>query len=47
MQSTTVKKNLRAAVLAVTVFLLGAGSAVAQQQVNLSAGPTTLTMPDG
>jgi hypothetical protein len=47
MQSTTVKKNLRAAVLAVTVFLLGVGSAVAQQQVNLSAGPTTLTMPDG
>jgi hypothetical protein len=47
MQSTTVKKNLRAAVLAVTVFLLGVASAVAQQQVNLSAGPTTLTMPDG
>jgi len=38
---------LKKAVLAVTVLLLGVGASFAQQQVNLTAGPTTLTLPDG
>ena len=38
-------KTLKTAVLAVTVLLLGAGLSFAQ--VNLTAGPTTLTLPDG
>src|SRR5206468_1785031 len=29
------------------VLLLGAGWAVGQQQVNVTAGPTSITMPDG
>src|SRR5256884_3938372 len=41
------KATLKTAVLAVSVLLLGAGVAVAQQQVNLTAGPTTTTLPDG
>jgi len=47
MQPTTLKATLRTAVLAVAVLLLGAGLTFAQQQVNLSAGPSTITMPDG
>src|SRR5215470_6681738 len=38
-------KTLKTAVLAVTVLLLGAGLSFAQ--VSLTAGPTTLTLPDG
>jgi hypothetical protein len=41
------KANLKIAVYAATVLLLGAGMAVAQQQVNLAAGPATITLPDG
>jgi len=41
------KATLKTAVLAVLVLLLGASWAVAQQQINLTAGPATLTMPDG
>ena len=41
------KATLKTAVLAVMVLLLGASWAVAQQQINLTAGPTTITMPDG
>src|ERR1700751_397907 len=40
-------KTLKTAVLAVTVLLLGAGLTFAQQVVNLTAGPTTITLPDG
>ena len=40
-------KTLKTAVLAVTVLLLGASVSFAQQQVNLTAGPTTTTTPDG
>ena len=41
------KATLRTTALAVLVLLLGASWAVAQQQINLTAGPTTITMPDG
>ena len=47
MSFTTLKATLKTAVLVTTVLLLGAGLAVAQQQVNLTAAPTTLTLPDG
>src|SRR5206468_11927290 len=38
---------LKTAVLITTVLLLGAGLAVAQQTINLTAAPTTVTLPDG
>src|SRR6266567_2621976 len=41
------KATARTTVLAVLVLLLGASWAVAQQQINLTAGPTTITLPDG
>src|SRR4029077_14334862 len=41
------KMSLRTTALAVLVLLLGASWAVAQQQINLTAGPTTVTLPDG
>jgi hypothetical protein len=47
MRSTNLTKTLNTAVLALAVLLLGASVAVAQQAVNLTAGPTTLTTPDG
>src|SRR6266550_7202210 len=47
MRFNHLKATLKTAVLAVSVLLLGAGVAVAQQQVNLTAGPTTTTLPDG
>ncbi|MBZ5569653.1 MAG: hypothetical protein LAN64_17640 [Acidobacteriia bacterium] len=40
------KTSLKTAVLAVTILLLGVGVSAAQQ-VNLTAGPTTATLPDG
>ncbi len=40
-------ENLKTAVLAVTVLLLGASLSFAQQQINLTAGPSTITLPDG
>lgn len=39
--------NLKAAVTAATVLLLGAGLVRAQQTVNLTAAPTSITLPDG
>ena len=39
--------TLKTAVLTATVLLLGVGLAVAQQTINLTAAPTTLTLPDG
>jgi hypothetical protein len=39
--------SLKTAIFVTTVFLFGVGLAVAQQQVNLTAGPATMTMPDG
>src|ERR1035438_2215780 len=47
MRFHSMKATLKSAVSAATVLLLGAGMAAAQQQVNLSAGPTGITLPDG
>jgi len=47
MRLNHLKTSLRTAILVTTVFLLGAGLAVAQQTINLTAAPATLTMPDG
>jgi hypothetical protein len=47
MRFNYLKTSLKTAVLATTVLLLGAGLALAQQQVGLTAGPTTLSTPDG
>ena len=47
MQRNYLTTSLKTAVLAVTVLLLGVGLCSAQQQVNLTAAPTTLTLPDG
>ncbi len=43
----TLKAILRTAAQGATVLLLGAAVAGAQQQINLAAGPSTATMPDG
>ena len=47
MRPNCVKATLKTAVLALTVLLLGVSATLAQQQVNLTVGPTTATMPDG
>jgi hypothetical protein len=47
MRSNYLKVTLKTAVLAVTILLLGVGASSAQQQVNLTAAGTTLTLPDG
>ena len=47
MQFNRFKRTLKIAVQAVTVLLLGAGGAAGQQQVNLTASPTSITLPDG
>ena len=47
MQSHFVKMNLKTVFCITLVLLLGAGMAFAQQQVNLTAGASTLTLPDG
>src|SRR3954451_1392583 len=39
--------TFKQAVLAVAVLLLGVGLAFGQQQVNLTAGPSSITLPDG
>jgi len=41
------KSTLKTAVLVATVLLLGAGLAVSQVTVNLTAGPSSATLPDG
>ena len=40
-------KTLKTAVLAITVLLLGTNISLAQQQINLTAGPSTITLSDG
>ncbi len=40
-------KTLKTAVLAISVLLLGVSVSVAQQQINLTAGPTAITLSDG
>ncbi len=47
MRFNYLKATLRTTAVAVLVLLLGASWAVAQQQVNLTAGPTSITLPDG
>ena len=47
MRSNYLKATTKKAVLAVTILLLGVGISVAQQQVNLAAGPSTVALPDG
>jgi len=47
MRFAYLKDKIKTAVFAVTILLLGVGVSVAQQQVNLTAGATTVTMPDG
>src|SRR5580765_8133630 len=47
MRSTHFNKTVRTVLLAVCILLLEASWAVAQQQVNLTAGPTSITLPDG
>jgi hypothetical protein len=40
-------KTLKTAVLAISVLLLGASVSFAQQTVSLTAGPASITLPDG
>src|SRR5215472_13603872 len=40
-------KGLKTAVLSISVLLLVAGVSFAQQQINLTAGANTITLPDG
>ena len=47
MRSTTLKSMLKTAMLSMAGLLLTAGAAFAQQQINLTAGPATATLPDG
>ncbi|MDE3158991.1 MAG: hypothetical protein KGM92_09510, partial [Acidobacteriota bacterium] len=47
MRIHTLKATLNATLLAAAVLLFGAVAAVGQQQVNLTAAPTTTTLPDG
>jgi hypothetical protein len=47
MQAYRLKSTLKGAAIALTVLLLGTGWAAGQQQVNLTAGPTSISMPDG
>ncbi len=47
MRMTYLKAIFKRAVQGATVLLLGAAAASAQQQINLTAGPATATMPDG
>ncbi len=47
MRPNFVKATLKTAVLAITLLLLGASATFAQQQVNLTAGPANLLLPDG
>src|SRR5216683_6462797 len=47
MRMNNMKAILKAATLAVAVLLLTASASFAQQVVNLTAAPTTTTLPDG
>src|SRR6266849_5666459 len=47
MRMNNIKAILKAATLAVAALLLTAGASFAQQVVNLTAAPTTTTLPDG
>jgi hypothetical protein len=47
MQRSHFNKSITTSLIGVLLLLLGATAAIAQQQVNLTAGPATLTLPDG
>ena len=47
MQRSYFTKSITTTFIGILVLLLGATVAVAQQQVNLTAAPTSLTLPDG
>jgi hypothetical protein len=47
MRLNYLKENLKTALCIAGALLLGAGSAVAEQQVNLTAGPASASLPDG
>src|SRR5215469_15519954 len=47
MRLNSLKAIVKAAVLGASVLLFGAGITSAQQQINLTAGPSTITLPDG
>src|ERR1700739_3276896 len=47
MRSNSWKLNLKPAVFAASILLLGVSASLAQQQVSLTAAPSTLTLPDG
>ena len=47
MRMIDLKAILETAVKGTTVLLLGTGMAAAQASINLTAGPTALTLPDG
>src|SRR5215831_11546637 len=47
MRFHNLKATLKTAVFATTVLLLGVGLTAAQQAVNVTAGGTSLTLPDG
>ncbi|HEY2012739.1 MAG TPA: hypothetical protein VGH38_04520, partial [Bryobacteraceae bacterium] len=47
MRSNSINKTLNTVVLTLAVLLLGTSVSLAQQQVNLTAGPTSLTLADG
>ncbi len=47
MRTNNFKAILKAAVRVVGILLFAAVAAFGQQQVNLTAGPATVTLPDG
>ena len=47
MQINSLKAMIKTAVRGAAVLLLGVGAAGAQQQINLTAGPATASLPDG
>src|SRR5579863_5363711 len=47
MRLNSLKSIVKAAVLGASVLLVGAGMAYAQQQINLTAVASTITLPDG
>ncbi len=47
MRLNYLKERLKTALYVTGALLLGVGPVVAQQQVNLSAGPTSVSLPDG
>ncbi|MBV9148087.1 MAG: hypothetical protein JO065_19380, partial [Acidobacteria bacterium] len=47
MRRSDTKSAVKVALLAVNILLLGATMSFAQQQINLTAGPTQVALPDG